>query len=285
MSTSDALRAYMASRTGGTGFAPTPGVLVVGGGKGGTGASTVATLMAVEASRAGQKVLLVDGDEHLGQLHLLLGMEIAGPGVGALRGGGVLPADLVRPVVGSLFLLPGGGAGVEGSLALSTAERRALFRRISELYEHFDLVIVDGGSRLESVTAAMTAGVERLLVVTGTDRVALASSYALVKVARGRFGGVPVELIVNRVSGNAGLAAHRIVDGAAERFLRADVPLAGVVPEDGELRPAVEATGLLALESQSPARRAAWSIVDRVLNEQAARDASSTPVIPLIREG
>ena len=282
---SDSLRTYIAGRTDGPGYTPASGVLVVGAGKGGVGASTIATLMAVEASRVGQKVLLVDGDEHLGQLHLLLGMDTAGPGVAALRGGQMRPEDLVRSVVGSLYLLPGGGSGVEGTLAVSTAERRMLFRRIADLHEHFDLVVVDGGSRLEAVTAAMTAGVERLLVVTATDRVSLASSYALVKVARGRFGEVPVELVVNRVAGNQGLAAHRIVDGAAERFLRADVPLAGAVPDDDAVQAAVETGGLLAVETTSPGRVAAFQIVDRVLNEHAARATSGAPVIPLIREG
>ena len=282
--TTDSLRSYMAGR-GGQGFVPTPGVLVVGGGKGGVGASTVSALMAVEAARAGQRVLLVDGDEHLGSLHLLLGQPHGGPGLGMLKGGRATPAELVRNVGEGLDLLPGGGAGVEGTYTIATAERRALFRRVSELYEKYDLVVVDGGSRLESVTAAMTAGVERLMVVTSTDRVALAASYALVKVARGRFGSVPVELIVNQVAGNNGLAAHRIVDGAAERFLKSDVPLAGGVPEDIRLREAVEADALLSLGGDAPARRAAFGIVDRVLNEHAVREATAAPVIPMRREG
>ena len=282
---SDSLRSFMANRSGGPGFTPSPGVIVVGGGKGGTGASTVSALIAIEAVRAGQRTLLVDGDEHLGALHLLLGIDTPGPGLAALRGGHVQPHDLVREIVPGLHLLPGGGAGVEGTLAIATAERRALFRRVSGLYEHYDLIVVDGGSRLESVTAAVTAGVERLVVVTGTDRVALASSYALVKVARGRFGKVPVELVVNRVSGPSGMAAHRLVDGAAERFLHADVPLAGVIPDDPSVAAAVEGDGLLVLESGSPARAAAFRVVDRVLNEHAARHASGAPVIPLLREG
>lgn len=282
---SDSLRAYMAGRTGGPGYVRSPGVIVVGGGKGGAGTSTVCALLAMEAARAGQRTLLVDGDEHLGALHLIFGFDVAGPGVASLRGGETRPADLVREVVPGLHLLPGGGTGVEGTHVISTAERRALFRRVAELYEHHDLVVVDGGSRLESVTAAMTAGVERLVVVTGTDRIGLAAAYALVKVARGRFGDVPTELVVNRAVGNAGLAAHRIVDGAAERFLHADVPLAGAIPEDPAVPAAIEATGILALEPGTPGRDAAFRLVDRILNEHAARNASGAPVIPLLREG
>lgn len=281
----DALRAFV-SQNGGPDFETTPGVVVVGSGKGGVGTSTAAVLMAQEAARQGQQVLLVDGDEHVGSLQLLLGIEGSLPGVGALRGGTLTPADLLVQAGPRLHLLPGGSAGVEGTWALATSERRALFRRIAGLYERYDLVVVDGGARLESVAAALTAGAERLLVVTGTERIPLAASYALVKVARARFPGLRTELVVNRSAGNAGTAAHRIVEGAAERFLQIQVPLAGAVPDDPTVRAAADAPqGLTALAPNGPARQAVARVVDRILHEQATREAASAPVVPLIREG
>jgi MinD-like ATPase involved in chromosome partitioning or flagellar assembly len=277
----DSLRAFM-SRGGGPEFTPTPGVVVVGSGKGGAGVSSIALLLAEELNRQDQHVLLVDGDEHVGSLHLLLGWNDAGPGLGALRGGTRTPAELLREVRPGLHLLPGGSAGAGGSASLSTAERRALFRRVGELYEHYDMVIVDGGARLESVTAALGAGAERLLAVTGTDRVSLAASYALVKVALARFQGLPVELVVNRTAGPRGSAAHRIVDGAAERFLRLSVPMAGDVPDDPALTAAFRGErGFADLAWEHPSRQAATRLVSRLMHDQATRDASAAKVLPL----
>ena len=71
-----------------------------------------------------------------------------------------------------------------------------LLRRVSGLYERFDLVVVDGGSRLDSVMAACAAGAGRLVGVTTPDRIAQAAVYALLKVTRGRFGALPTELVV-----------------------------------------------------------------------------------------
>lgn len=281
----DSLRAFVA-QGGGKAFQPTPGVVVVGSGKGGAGTSSVAALLADEAHRLGQHVLLVDADEHVGSLHLLLGLAEAGPGVGALRGGRLVPRDLLREVRPGFHLLPGGSAGVEGSYTLATAERRALFRRIAGLYEDYDLVVVDGGARLESVTAALTAGAERLLAITGTDRVSLAASYALVKVALARFKGLPTGLVVNRAAGNTGAAAHRIVEGAAERFLDLKVPLAGDIPEDPELQAAYQSeAGFDALAETAASRQAVGRILGRILQEQDERNAGGAPVLPLVREG
>lgn len=280
----DSLRAFVA-RGGGPDFEPTPGVVVVGSGKGGVGTSSVAVLMAREFNRQGQHVLLVDGDEHVGSLHLLLGMADAGPGLGALRSGGRQPADLLREVRAGLHLLPGGSVGAAGDgSTLATAERRALFRRIAGLYEHYDVVVVDGGARLDSVTAALSAGAERLLAVTGTDRVSLAATYALLKVALVRFRGLPAGVVVNRAAGAPGAAAHRIVEGAGERFLQRSVPLAGAIPEDGLLAAAFESeAGLAGLPADAPSLQAAGRTVSTLLQEQAS--GTVTPVLPLIREG
>lgn len=280
----DSLRAFVA-RGGGPDFEPTPGVVVVGSGKGGVGTSSVAVLLAQEFNRQGQHVLLVDGDEHVGSLHLLLGMADAGPGLGALRSGGRQPADLLREVRAGLHLLPGGSVGAAGDgSTLATAERRALFRRIAGLYEHYDAVVVDGGARLESVTAALAAGAERLLAVTGTNRVSLAATYALLKVALVRFRGLPTGVVVNRASGNPGAAAHRIVEGAGERFLQRPIPLAGAIPDDGLLAAAFESeAGLAGLQADAPSRQAAGRTVSQILQEQAS--GTPTPVLPLMREG
>lgn len=279
----DSLRAFVAGG-GGAPFEPTPGVVVVGSGKGGTGTSTVATLLAEEANRAGRHVLLVDGDEHVGSLHLLLGFDDAGPGLGALKGGNVMPADLLREVRPGLHLLPGGSAGAAAGYGLTTAERRALFRRISGLYEHYDLVVVDGGARMDSVVAALAAGAERLLVVTGKDRVAMAASYALVKVVLSRFAGLPTQVVINRAAGNQGSAAHRIVEGAAQRFLQLDVPLAAAVPDDPGMAAVFESRqGFAALPQGAPCRQAMAEVAGRILESQDAGDAAGATVVPLRR--
>jgi MinD-like ATPase involved in chromosome partitioning or flagellar assembly len=211
------------------------GPVVFGSGKGGTGTSTLAGLLAVGVAAAGSRVLLVDGSVGLGSLHLYLGVE-AGMGWEALKNGASVE-DLLVKVTDKLTLLPGGTAEDAGAAGVSPAERQALFRRISSVYSAYDLVVIDGGSRLDSVLAACAPGVGRLVAVSTPDRVSLAATYALVKVLDGKLPGLPVSVLVNRGEENAAESLR----GAALRFLSRSLDSVGAVPDDECLRAGVNA--------------------------------------------
>lgn len=240
-------------------------VVVVGSGKGGVGTSTAAALLALCAAGRGSEVLLVDAAEGIGALHLLLGAQPRGT-LAALRGGGVEPRDLVVPLADTLHLLPGGDA--EGADPLSPAERRVLFRRVSSLYDRYDLVVVDGGSRMDPVLAACAAGAGLLLAVTTPERISLAGAYALLKAAHVRAPGLPVEVLLNAADADGAGAAWAHLRAGTEAFLARTVALAGSIPEDASLRAGVGA-GMLLQDA------AAASPVAHALDEVAARLASA----------
>ncbi len=274
----DWLKEFMAVSGRESSYQPRPGVVVVGSGKGGVGTSVIAALLGLEAMRRGERVLLVDGDETVGSLHLMFGISDPGPGLGSLRQAGVTPDTLLIEVAPGLALFPGGGGGVDATLAVAAAERRVLMRRVAGLYENFGVVIVDGGSRLDSVMAACHAGTERLVCVTTSSRISLAASYALFKVARTRFHGLPIELLVNL--SEDGRSVYEIVNAAASNFLGMDVSFGGTVPPDDMLRECLEAgTSLSQLGNIAPAVNAAGMIIERILAAQTP--TGGPPVSPL----
>ena len=232
----DSLRRYLDRGGEPSPWAPRPGVVVMGSGKGGVGTSTVSALLALSGARDGREVLLVDGDEGVGSLHLLLGLDDPGPGLGDLRGGELNPEDLVHRVAPALWFLPGGGGGSEATLATSLGEKRALFRRTAGLYDDFDLVILDGGSHLSSVLAACLAGAERLMALTTRDRVSMAATHALLKVTRARFPTLALEVLVNQEDAASSEEVYRTLHQASAHFLGIEPGYAGGVPEDNALR-------------------------------------------------
>jgi flagellar biosynthesis protein FlhG len=263
-------------------WAPTPGVVVVGAGKGGVGTSTISALLALAGAREGRRVLLVDGDEGVGSLHLLMGLTDPGPGLGDLRGGELTPHDLLHPLAQSLWLLPGGGGGGEATLSTSLGERRALFRRVSTLYEEFDLVVLDGGSHLASVLAACSAGAERLLALTTHDRVAMAATYALLKVTQDRFPHLPVEILVNFGEDPSSDEVFRMMSVAGNRFLGLQPGFAGCIPADAALQTLRdEGAPLSALNLSARASEATGLLHSRLAAEQESAQADGTPVLPL----
>jgi MinD-like ATPase involved in chromosome partitioning or flagellar assembly len=234
----EALRRYVAQHPA----APAPPaaggarVVVVGSGKGGVGTSILASLLALGVAGRGGRALLVDGDATLGSLHLLLGVE-QGPGLDGLRRGAAGPDELIVHVTDSLDLIPAGEPGA----TVSAVERQALFRRVSALYPTYDLVVVDGGSRLDSVLAACATGAVRVLAASTVERIALTATYALTKVLADRHPALPVELLLNRTEQKVADPAAEEVRGALKHFLRRSVGYAGWIPEDECLRAALEA--------------------------------------------
>jgi flagellar biosynthesis protein FlhG len=250
------------------------------------GTSTVSSLLALVAAQDGRRVLLVDADEGLGSLHFLFGLSDAGPGIGALRGGDLSAADLVRPLAESLWLLPGGGGGVESTLSSGPGERRALLRRVVDLHPFYDLVVVDGGSHLASVLGACSAGVERLLAVTAPERISMAATYALLKVTRERFPTLPLEIVVNQGEGVSAEEAFQMMALAGKRFLGLNAAFGGSIPRDPSLVKGVEGDGsLLFLSPSSPAMNAAGVIHSRLLSAQEPDSGSSRSILAFPASG
>jgi MinD-like ATPase involved in chromosome partitioning or flagellar assembly len=288
----DGLRAFVATRPAAPTSAPAVArnVVVVGSGQGGSGTSVVAALVALAAAGAGRRVLLVDGDEHVGPQRYLLGIP-AGPALADLRSGGDAES-LVVPVSATLSLVPG-GPGAAGGAPLEAAERRAMLRRLAGLYPTYDLVVVDGGSRLDTVCAwceaAGAGGPARLLVVGGTDPIALASSYALVKAARERTAAVsgrPVatDLVVNGHDDADAELAFTHVSQACRTFLDSTMRLAGALPHDGCLDVGLRAgMPLQDAAAGSPAAVAAHAMVERLLHDLVGPHAATRPALPFRR--
>lgn len=230
----DPLRRQLAPRPYPSRRAEAGGAVVFASGKGGTGTSTLAALLAVGVAAAGKRVLLVDGNVGGGSLHLYLGRE-GRKGWEALKAGAT-PADLVVEVTDTLALLPGEGAE-DGPGSVSAAERQVLFRKVSTLYAAYDLVVVDGGSRLDSVLAACAPGAARLVAVSTPDRVSLAATYALVKVAGAKLPELPVTVLANR----GDEAAAESLRGAVGRFLGRALDGVAAIPDDECLRAGINA--------------------------------------------
>jgi MinD-like ATPase involved in chromosome partitioning or flagellar assembly len=243
------------------------GAVVVGSGKGGVGTSSVAALLALLAAAQGARTLLIDSDEGVGPLGLMLGVADA-PGWSALRGG-ARPDELVVSLGERLGFLPGGTQA--DASALSPTERRVLFRRVSSLYPMYDLVIVDGGSRLEPVLAACGTGVARLLAVTTPDRISLAGCYALLKAVDARHPGVASGLVVNQSDATGAERAAATVAEAAQLFLGRGLALAAAVPDDLCLRAGMQAGMCLQDAADgSPAAASLLALADRLLDQPVA---------------
>ncbi|HMS01369.1 MAG TPA: hypothetical protein PKE51_00270 [Gemmatimonadaceae bacterium] len=246
----DALRASLATRARPRdGVAAGPTVLVVAGGRGGSGTSLASALLALAAAGDGHRTLLIDTDELVGPQALLLG---AAPALRwpMLRGGAVDARRLPVAITPTLSLVAGGrgdawqlAASVDDT-PLTAAERRACFLRLHALADGHTLVVIDAGSRLDSVLAAIDgarANVRLVVVTGGQDPIALAAAYALLKAVHARHPTLALDLLTNRLDDATAVRVADTIAHGAEQFLGRAIAFAGALPMDSALDAALRA--------------------------------------------
>jgi flagellar biosynthesis protein FlhG len=209
--------------------------IVIGSGKGGVGKSVLASMMSVALARGGRRVLLVDGAQNLGNLHVLLGVrpELTPQ---ALLHENTLPDELVVNVHENLWLLPA-DSGADTVQRLGATDRARLHRRMTAVYHNFDTVVVDAAAGLDGAVRCVAMHATRLIVVTAPEPAALTDAYALMKVVHGQVSQMPFDVLVNRVlqDDEVTTAFDRLAT-AATRFLGRELHYIGSVPEDPAMR-------------------------------------------------
>jgi flagellar biosynthesis protein FlhG len=205
---------------------PTPPVIVVGAGKGGVGTSTVATLLASAMSEQ-RNVLLVETGHQLGAVHHMLGVDPVRT-LDDLRAGRATPEELLVRVADRLTLLSAHSPPT--AELLSPAERKLLFRRAIALFDKYELVVVDAGSTVDSIVTACTDG-GKFLAVSAPDRIAVVSTYALIKLLHLRCPNMALEVVANRCDEEIALRTIDSLTEACAKFLGRPVDFAGSVPD------------------------------------------------------
>lgn len=246
------------------GVTDTKSVLLVASGKGGVGTSLMAALHALAAAARGNRVLLVDATETGCTLHHLFGAHPTRT-LWTLADAGSHPADVLVPVDRGVTLVAGGTTGA-ALTPISERERREALKRLAQIYFAFDVIVFDGGTRPETITAISDITDSALLLVTSADRLALAANYALLKSLRARGLDARIRILANRQGEASAREACDFLVGAASHFLGRSIDVAGVIPDDPRMQAAI-AAGMTLSESieESIAAERVRAVVSRLL--------------------
>lgn len=233
--------------------------VVVGSGKGGVGKSVLSVLLAAAWARTGRNVLLVDGSQNLGNLHVLLDVGPAAP-LEELARGDLDAKALIRPVAPNLWLLPA-ASGDDAVYALSAVDRSRVHYRVSRLFDGFDVVVVDAAPGIESVVRAGTMGGGGLLVVVTPEVTALTDAFALIRIVTLHLPQLPIGVIGNRVPPDVGRVTFDRLDLATRQVLHRRLVHLGTIPDDPVLRAAAAPRSVLLGEPSGGAAAAMGRLV------------------------
>lgn len=248
---------------------PCPFVLVTGG-KGGVGKSTLAANLGVELARAGTATLLVDLDLGLANLDVLLRLPKRRHLEDFLTGDASLEDCVVEGPEG-VHVLP--AASGNAAMARPDDHRQSrLLDEVARLAGNYEMVLGDTAAGIGADVLSFAAAADRVLVVTTPEPAALADAYGVLKaldafaVENEQEVATP-ELVVNLTSGAE--EARRVaknLGAVCTRFLARSPRLVGWIPRSrGVLTASLAQRAFVQTDPSSPASRAVRGLAERLV--------------------
>ncbi|EPY02660.1 MinD/ParA family protein [Magnetospirillum fulvum] len=235
-------------------------IIAIASGKGGVGKTWFAITLSHALARAGQKVLLFDGDLGLANVDIQLGLMPKTDLGSVVAGRMTLNQAAVSFDAGGFDVIAGrSGSGTLANIPLSRLQ--LLGDDLVTLAGGYDRVVVDLGAGVEKSIRTFSQSAGTIMVVTTDEPTSLTDAYAFIKVTSMERPGSDLRVVVNMAnSTREGERIYNTLLKACEGFLKISPPLAGVIRRDLKVREAIR--------NQTP-------IMTRSPNAEAAADVEA----------
>ena len=196
-----------------------PPMIVVTGGKGGVGTTTVALNLATALTHNGHRTVLVDLAHHA-DMAQLAGVEVpSGTTIADIAEGTCSVHDALQAGPAGTLLIAGRWAPAETPDWSPQALGR-LQMQLAELQDRADVLIVDSGSGMTKWTHRLWQRAALVLLVTTVEDVGIMDAYATIKQADTGSCSPEIRVLVNRFEfATAAADAERRIAAACRRFL------------------------------------------------------------------
>ena len=216
-----------------------PLVVSITSGKGGVGKTNISINLAVELTKAGKKVVLLDADLGLANVDVLLGLTPT-KNLFHLFHENIYLRDILFPTPYGFSILPA-SSGMSEMLALDTGQKLELLDAVDILEDEVDYLLVDTGAGInDNVLYFNLAAQERLVILT-PEPTSLTDAYALIKILKNTHGVEHFKVLINMAHDmrSAKVIFSRLYQ-ACEHFLSGvSLELVGIIPRDLIVRKAV----------------------------------------------
>lgn len=213
--------------------------IAVVSGKGGVGKSNFTTNFSLELVRRGKKVIIVDMDIGMGNIHILIGKSVKYSLKDYLDGEQSLEDVMATQYNGLTYI--SGGSGMTALLEWNDAQFAKLIDAFEYLQQHYDYIVFDMGAGATNWSLDLLVSVDDIVVITTAEPTSITDAYSMMKFIYLKDAQKDFYLLCNRVydaeEGRDTLQRLRIV---MTQFLHKDVTLLGSLPEEPLVRKAVQ---------------------------------------------
>ncbi len=195
--------------------------IAVASGKGGVGKTILSLSLGKILSDTGKKVLIIDADLGLSNVHLMLGLTPQRNLAHFFFGEATFEDITVR--INERFAFISSGNGIYELTKLPREQILSLVRRLQELAEeNYDYVIFDTPPGIHEDTIAVTSSADFPLILTTPEPTAVADAYALIKIINRECEVEDFFLVVNKVeSEREGRKVYESIKLLTERYTSA----------------------------------------------------------------
>ena len=256
---------------------PRPVVVCVTSGKGGTGKSVLTSNLAVHLAASGLRIIAVDADLGLANLHLLLGMQPQRTVMDVIETGASLDDVAETGPVG--VRLAAGGSGRPDMADLHPGRLGRLVAAMDSAGGCAEVVLVDTGAGIGRATTSFLYAFEDILLVTTPDLTAMTDGYAVIKNVAHNNRAARILVVVNRAgSALEGLEVFGKIERVSRRFLGRPLFYLGHVLNDARVGASVASRiPILLNQPAAPASACLRGVGRALLLEIDQRRAGADP--------
>ncbi len=203
--------------------------IAVASGKGGVGKTILSLSFGKGLSDTGKKVLIIDADLGLSNVHLMLGITPRKNLAHFFFGDATF--DDITVKINERFAFISSGNGIYELVKLPKEQIVNLIRRLQELAEeNYDYVIFDTPPGIHEDTVAVVSSADFPVIVTTPEPTAVADAYALIKIINRESEVKDFFLVVNKVeSDKEGRKVYESIRLLAERYTSAQLNHVGSI--------------------------------------------------------
>lgn len=201
--------------------------IAIASGKGGVGKTILSISIGKCLSDSGKRVLIIDADFGLSNVHLMLGITPKKNLSHFFYGEASFEDTVVK--VTDRFSFISSGSGIYELAKLSKDQVLSLVRRLQELAEeNYDYVIFDTPPGIHDDTIAVVSSADFPLIITTPEPTAVADAYALIKIVNKEGQVDTFFLVVNKVeSDKEGQKVYESIRLLSERYVSAQIKHVG----------------------------------------------------------
>lgn len=217
-------------------------VITVTSGKGGVGKSNMSVNMAIQLSRLGKKVIILDADFGLANVEVMLGTRPKYNMADMIFGGKDIRDVICKGPENIGFI--SGGSGIKELSNLSKDQIFGIINMMCGLDSLADIIIIDTGAGISDAVIDMVLASSEVLLVTTPEPTSITDAYALLKTINKTPGfnaeNTRIRMIGNRtLNMSDGYDLYNKLNSVVERFLSMKMEYLEAVPFDVNLTKAV----------------------------------------------